>query len=332
MKTSNTQFLASNFVLVVAQWLSHVHGLQNDRLLHSTPSLGSLLKFKFMSIESMILSNHLILCCPFSFCLQSFSASGYFPVSQLFTSSGQNNGASASASFLPMNVQGWFPLGLTDLISLQWKGLSRAFSSTTIQKHPFFGAQPSLWSCSHMCTWLLVKPRLWLYGSLSVKWCLCFLTICCLGLHSFPSKEQVSFNFMAPVTVHSDFGTWENKICHCFHVFPFYLPQSDGTRCYGLFFKCWASSQLFHSPLSPSSRDSFIPLWFLSLEWHHLHIWDWLIILPEILIPDSDTSSLAFHMMYSMLLLGHFSHVWLFATLWTVACQPSLPMGFSRQE
>ena len=158
MKTSNIQILASSFVLVVAQWLSHIHGLQNDRLLHSTPSLGSLLKFKFMSIESMILSNHLILCCPFSFCLQSFSASGYFPVGQLFTSSGQNIGASASASFLPINVQGWFHLGLTDLISLQCKGLSRAFSNTTVQRHQFFSTQLSLWSSSPIHIWLMEKP------------------------------------------------------------------------------------------------------------------------------------------------------------------------------
>ena len=85
-----------------------------------------------------------------------------------------------SASVLPMNIQGWFPLELTDLILLS-KGLSRVFSSTTIWKRQFFGTQPFLWSKSHICTWLLEKTQLWLYGSLSAKWCLCFL-ICCLGL------------------------------------------------------------------------------------------------------------------------------------------------------
>ena len=74
---------------------------------------------------------------PFSFCLQSFPAPGSFPVSWLFTSSGQSIGASPSASVLPKNIQGWFPLGLTGLTSLLSKGLSRAFSSTTIQKHQF---------------------------------------------------------------------------------------------------------------------------------------------------------------------------------------------------
>ena len=67
-----------------------------------------------------------------------------FPVSQFFLSGGQNTGASASTSVLPMNIQDWFPLGLTGLISLQSKGLSRVFSNTTVQKHQFFNAQPSL--------------------------------------------------------------------------------------------------------------------------------------------------------------------------------------------
>ena len=80
---------------------------------------------------------------PFSSCSQSFPASGFFPVSRLFASGGQRIGASASV--LPMNIQGWFPLGLTGLISLFSKGLSRAFFSNTIWKHQFFGAQPSLW-------------------------------------------------------------------------------------------------------------------------------------------------------------------------------------------
>ena len=92
----------------------------------------------------------------FSFCLQSFPASGSFPVSQFFASGGQSIGVSASV--LPMNIQGWFPLGLTGLIFLQSKRLSRVFSSTTIRKHQFFSTQPSLWSNSHIRTWLWVKP------------------------------------------------------------------------------------------------------------------------------------------------------------------------------
>ena len=89
--------------------------------------------------------------------LQSFPASGSFPVGWLFASSGQNIGASALVSALPMNIQGWFPLELTGLISLLPKGLSRVFANTTSQKHQFFGAQPALWSNSHIHTWLLEK-------------------------------------------------------------------------------------------------------------------------------------------------------------------------------
>ena len=77
---------------------------------------------------------------PFSSCLQSFPASGSFPVSQFFASGGQSIGASASASVLPMNISDWFPLGWTGWISLLSKGLSRVFSNTTVQKHQFFGA------------------------------------------------------------------------------------------------------------------------------------------------------------------------------------------------
>ena len=93
---------------------------------------------------------------PFS-CPQSFPASGSLPMNWLFTLGGQSIGASASMSVLPMCIQGWFPLGLTGLILLS-KGLSRVFSSTTLQKLQFFGTQPSLWSNTHICTWILEKP------------------------------------------------------------------------------------------------------------------------------------------------------------------------------
>ena len=94
---------------------------------------------------------------PFSSCLQSFPGSGCFLMSQLFTSGGQIVGVSASASVLPMNIQGLFPLGLTGLISLQSKGTLKSLFSTTVWKHQFFSAQPSLWSNSHIHTWLLEK-------------------------------------------------------------------------------------------------------------------------------------------------------------------------------
>ena len=114
---------------------------------------------------------------PFSSCLQSFPVSRSFPMTQFFTSCGQSIGVSASASVLPMNIQGWFPLELTGLLSLQ----SKVFSNTTVPKHLFFSTQSSLWLNSYIYTWLLEKPLLWLDRPLLAKWCVCFL-IHCLGL------------------------------------------------------------------------------------------------------------------------------------------------------
>ena len=112
------------------------HGLQHTRLLCPSPTLEACSCLWSWWCHPTISSSVV----PFSSCLQSFPASGSFPMSQFFASGGQSIRASASASVLPMNIQGWFPLGLTDLISLLSKGLSRVFSSTTIRKHPFFGA------------------------------------------------------------------------------------------------------------------------------------------------------------------------------------------------
>ena len=95
---------------------------------------------------------------PFSSCLQSFPTSGSFQMSQLFPSGGQNAGVSASISALPMNTQNWSPLEWTDWISLHSKGLSRVFSNTTVQKHQISSAQLSLYSNSHIHTWLLEIP------------------------------------------------------------------------------------------------------------------------------------------------------------------------------
>ena len=123
------------------------HGLQHARL--PCPSLSPRVYSDSCPLSQVIPSNHLIFCCPSSSCLQSSPASGSLPVSRLFPSGGQSIGASASASILPMNIQGGIPLGLTGLISLQPKELSRVFSSTTFRKHQFFDAQSSLGSNSH---------------------------------------------------------------------------------------------------------------------------------------------------------------------------------------
>ena len=131
------------------------HGLQHARLPCPSPSPRACSDSCPLSqwCHSTILSSVI----PFSPYLHSFPASGSFQISQFFTSGSQSTGASASASVLPVNIQDWFPLGLTGLISLQSKGLSRIFSNTTVQKHQFFSTQPSLWSKSHIHTQLLEK-------------------------------------------------------------------------------------------------------------------------------------------------------------------------------
>ena len=141
------KFTAASLV-VADQSLSHVQLLCP----HSLSFTISWSLLKLMSIESVMPSVSVV---PFSSCPQSFPAPGSFPVSWVFASDGQSIVASASASVLPVSIQGWFPLGLTGLITLLSKALSRVFSSITIQKHQFFDTQSSL---SHIHTWLLEKP------------------------------------------------------------------------------------------------------------------------------------------------------------------------------
>ena len=127
------------------------HGLQHTRLPCPSPTTRACSNSEPLSrwCHPTISSSVILL---FS-CLKSFSASGSLPMSKLFTSGGQSIGVSASASVLPMNTQDWFPLGLTGLISWQFKELSRVFSNITVQKHQFFSTQSSLWFNSHIHTW-----------------------------------------------------------------------------------------------------------------------------------------------------------------------------------
>ena len=166
----------NKYIVVAVQWLSHVQIW--DPMACSRPGFPVICSPRICStlelilrlscywywywvaqyLELIIPSNYLILCCPLLLLPQSFPASESFPLSWLFTSGGQSIGASASASVLPMIIQGWFHFGLIGLISLLPKGLSRVFSSTTVWYHEFFSTQPSLWSNSHVRTWLLEKP------------------------------------------------------------------------------------------------------------------------------------------------------------------------------
>ena len=148
--------LLSSVQLLSCVQLFETTWMQQHKAYLSISNSQSLLKL--MSIESVMPSNHLILCCPLFLPPPTFPASGSFPMSQLFTSGGQSIGVSALTSVLPKNTQDWSPLAWTGWISLQSKGLSRVFSNTTVQKHQFFCAQLSLWFNSHIHTWLLEKP------------------------------------------------------------------------------------------------------------------------------------------------------------------------------
>ena len=131
------------------------HGLQHTRLFCPSPSPGvfsdscPLSRWCHLNISSST--------APLSFSFSLSQHQGSFPVGWLFASSGQCTGVSASASVHPINIQGWFPLELASLIVLPSMGFSRVFSSTTVQKHQFFGAQPSLWSNSYIHTWPVEK-------------------------------------------------------------------------------------------------------------------------------------------------------------------------------
>ena len=150
------------------------HGVQHARLPCPLPAPGACSNSCPSISVAIQPSRPLCPVVPFS-CFQSFPASGSFSVSQFFTSGGWS--IEASASVLPMNIQDWFPLGLTGLILqskglsrvLQSKGLWRVFSSTTVQKHQFFNTQLSLWSNCHIHTWPLEKPWVWLDGPFLAK-------------------------------------------------------------------------------------------------------------------------------------------------------------------
>ena len=151
---TGTSLLFSHSVFSDSLW---PHGLQHARLPSPSPSPGACSNSCPLSrwCHPTILSSvgH------YSSCLHYFPALGSFPMSQFFALVGLSIGTLASASVPPMNIRDWFPLGLTGLISLQTKGLSRVFSkNTTVQKHQFFGTQPSLWFNSHIHPWLLEKP------------------------------------------------------------------------------------------------------------------------------------------------------------------------------
>ena len=204
------------------------HGLQHTRLPCPTlcPRVCSnscpLSQWCHPTISASVVS--------FSSCLQSFPASGSFPVSQLFTSGGQSIGVSASTSVLP--IQCWFPLRLTGLISLLSKGFSTVFS---------YSWKASVLRCSAVFLVQVSYPYMTTGKTIALTMDLCRQVMSLL--FNVLSRFVIAFlprskclNFVAAVTVHGDFGAQENKICSYFHFSPIYLPWSDGTRCHGLSF------------------------------------------------------------------------------------------------
>ena len=149
-------------VFLAVQSLSHVWLFVTPRTAAHQASLSFTIweqsLFKFMSIELVMPSNHLILCHSFLLMPSIFPSIRIFSKSQFSASGGQSMRVSASASVLPMNIQDWFPLGLTGWISWLSKGLPRVFSNTTVRKHQFFSSQLSLWFNYHIHTWQLEKP------------------------------------------------------------------------------------------------------------------------------------------------------------------------------
>ena len=181
-------------------------------------------------------------------------------MSPLFASGGKSIGASASA--LQTNIQDWFHLGLTSLISLLSEGLSRVFFSTTVRKNQFFGVQPSLWSNSQICTWLLEKPYLWLYGPLLAKWYLLFNMLCSFFIAFLPRSKCLLISWLlSPSAV-----IWEPPKIKSVTIFIFSLficHEVMGLDALILVFWMLSFKPVFHSPLSLSSRGSFVPLRFL---------------------------------------------------------------------
>ena len=147
--------LLSCVLLFVTPWIAAHHASLSFTISQSL--------LKRMSIEWVMPSNHLLLCLPLPLLTSIFPSTKVFSNELALHIIGQSVGASALAWVLLVNIQVWLPLGLTGLISLLSKGLSRLFSSITIWKHQFFSAQPSLWSRSHIHTWLSEKPQFWLY-------------------------------------------------------------------------------------------------------------------------------------------------------------------------
>ena len=235
---------------------------------------------KLMSTEPVILSNHLILCFPLILLPSIFLSI------RVFTS--ESIGASASASVLPMHIQDWFPLGWTGLISLQSKGLSRVFSNTTVQKHQFFSTQLSLWSTSHICTWLLEKTALTRWTFLGKVMSLLFNMLFRFVIAFLPRSKHLLISWMQSPSIVILEPMKIKSICH-----EVMRPDAMILVFWMLSFKpAFSLSSFTFKRLFSSSSLSAMRV--VSSEYLKL-----LIFLPAILIPACASSSPAFCMMCS---------------------------------
>ena len=172
---------------------------------------------------------------PFSSCLQSLPASGSFPMSQFFASGGQGIGASASASVLPMNIQEWFPLGWTGWISLQSKGLSsflqhHSSKASILRRSAYFIVQLSH---PYMTTGKTIALTRWTFVGKVMSLLLNMLSRLLKTFLPRSKRPLISW-LQSPSAVILEPS--QNKVCHCLHCFPIYLPWSDGTGCHDLSF------------------------------------------------------------------------------------------------
>ena len=210
-----------------------------------------------MPIESVMPSSHLILChIPFSSCPQSLPASGSFPMNQLFISGGQSIGVSSSTSVLPMNTQDWSPLGRTDWISLQSKGIK-----SLLQHH---SSKASILQCSAFLTVQLSHPHMTTGKTIALTrqtfvgkiMSLFFNMLSRLVIIFLPRSKHLLISWLqSPSAV--ILKPQENKASHCFHCFPIYFPWSDGTRCHDLSFLNVELSANFFTPLFHFHQEAF---------------------------------------------------------------------------
>ena len=186
-------------------------------------------------VGDAIQPSHSLNLVPTSSHLQSFPTSGSFPISQFFASGGLSFGASASPSVLPMNIQDWFPLGLTGLISLQSKGLSRVFSNTSSKASvlwcsAFFIVQLSYLYMTTGKTIALTRRTF--FGKVTS---LLLTRLSRLVVAFLPRSKRLLISWLqSPSAVILE--PHQNKVSHCFHGFPIYLPWSDGIGCCDLSF------------------------------------------------------------------------------------------------